>query len=82
MLPFEEKAQDIFWHDLSDVLPAKVHLTLPAAWRSRRQRVTDDVVVHYADVPRGQRRWFGPVPATAPLRTLEDCAGRTSPRSC
>lgn len=61
-------------HDLSDVLPAHVHLTLPAAWRSRRQRVPDCVVVYYADVARAERRWFGPLPATAPFRTLEDCA--------
>lgn len=61
-------------HDLSDVLPAQVHLTLPDAWRKRRLRVPDGVVLHYSDVPEGERRWFGPVPATAPLRTLEDCA--------
>lgn len=34
-------------HDLSDVLPAQVHLTLPDAWRMRRLRVPDDVILHY-----------------------------------
>ena len=62
-------------HDLSDVLPSRVHLTLPAAWRKRRLRVPDGVVLHYGDVPESDRRWFGPVPATAPMRTLQDCAG-------
>src|SRR5262245_52567641 len=38
-------------HGLSDVLPAQVHLTLPAAWRRRRFRVPADVVLHHADVP-------------------------------
>lgn len=61
-------------HDLSDVLPARVHLTLPAAWRKRRLRVPDGVVLHYGDIAKTERSWFGPVPVTAPLRTLEDCA--------
>ena len=61
-------------HNLSDALPAQVHLTLPNAWRSRRLRVPDGVVLHYGDVADTDRRWFGPVPTTAPLRTLNDCA--------
>lgn len=61
-------------HDLSDVLPARAHLTLPAAWRKRRLRVPDGVILHYGDIAETERSWFGPVPATAPLRTLEDCA--------
>ena len=66
-------------HDLSDVLPSQVHLTLPAAWRKRRLRVPDGVVLHYGDVHESDRRWFGPVPATAPMRTLQDCAGEHLP---
>jgi predicted transcriptional regulator of viral defense system len=61
-------------HDLSDVLPAQVHLTLPSEWRKRRLRVPSGVVLHYEDVPGEERSWFGPVPATAPARTLVDCA--------
>jgi predicted transcriptional regulator of viral defense system len=61
-------------HGLSDVLPARVHLTLPSAWRPRRFRVPPDVVLHYADVPRKDRAWFGSVPITSPSRTLSDCA--------
>jgi predicted transcriptional regulator of viral defense system len=61
-------------HDLSDVLPARVHLTLPEAWRKRRLRVPDGVVFHYGDIAKSEQRWFGSVPVTAPLRTLEDCA--------
>jgi len=66
-------------HDLSDVLPSQVHLTLPDAWRTRRLRVPDGVVLHYGDVPKSERYWFGPVPATAPLRTFEDCAAEHLP---
>lgn len=61
-------------HDLSDVLPSQVHLTLPVAWKKRRLRVPDGVVVHYGDISESERRWFGAVPATDPARTLEDCA--------
>lgn len=61
-------------HQLSDVLPALVHLTLPAAWRPRRFRVPKGVVLHHADVPAAERAWFGAVPITKPRRTLLDCA--------
>jgi predicted transcriptional regulator of viral defense system len=42
-------------HELSDVLPARIHLTLPAKWRRRRLRVPKGVVVHHADVDRRER---------------------------
>lgn len=61
-------------HGLSDILPAQVHLTLPQAWRSRRFRVPDGVVLHHADIPSDDRTWFGAVPTTNPRRTLNDCA--------
>ena len=62
-------------HGLSDVLPAQLQLTLPAAWRHRRLRVPPDVVLHHSDVSTEDRAWFGAVPATNPRRTLDDCAG-------
>jgi predicted transcriptional regulator of viral defense system len=61
-------------HWLSDVLPAQLHLTLPRAWRARRFRVPAGVVLHHADVAPEERAWFGPVPATDPRRSLNDCA--------
>lgn len=61
-------------HGLSDALPARIHLTLPHAWRSRRFRVPPDVVLHYSDVLAAERTWFGPVPTTNVQRTLNDCA--------
>jgi len=60
-------------HDLSDVLPAVVHITLPVAWKQRRLTVPAGVVLHHADVPVGERSWFGAIPVTAPKRTLADC---------
>ena len=61
-------------HQLSDVMPAHVHLSLPEAWRRRRFRVPPGVVLHHADVVDGDRVWVGPVPVTSPKRTLLDCA--------
>lgn len=60
-------------HDLSDVLPDKVHLTLPASWRRRRLRVPTSLVLHFSDVGVADRASFSAVPVTAPLRTLRDC---------
>jgi predicted transcriptional regulator of viral defense system len=59
-------------HGLSDVMPAKVHVTLPEAWRTRRLRVPKGVVLHFADIPKKDRTWAGSVPVTAPARTLHD----------
>jgi predicted transcriptional regulator of viral defense system len=61
-------------HNLSDVFPTYVHLTLPAAWRRRRFRVPAGCVLHHADVAPGERTWFGPTPITNASRTLNDCA--------
>ena len=61
-------------HGLSDVLPSKIHLSVPTSWSSRRLRVPAGVIVHHADVAKGERSWFGAVPATSPSRTLEDCS--------
>lgn len=60
-------------HDLSDVLPGKAHLTLPATWRRRRLRLPSGLVLHFADVGDRDRTSVGAVPVTAPLRTLRDC---------
>jgi predicted transcriptional regulator of viral defense system len=59
---------------LSDVLPSQIHLTLPLAWRHRRFRVPEGVVLHYNNVPPEHRAWVGAVPITSTDRTLNDCA--------
>lgn len=61
-------------HELSDVLAARIHLTLPAKWRRRRLRVPKGVVIHHADLGRRERVWVGVVPVTSARRTLADCA--------
>jgi predicted transcriptional regulator of viral defense system len=59
-------------HGLSDVLPVRIHVTLPANWAKRRLRVPEDVVLHHANVSERERAWVGSVPVTSPRRTLVD----------
>lgn len=67
-------------HDLSDALPRKVNLTLPADWAKRRLRVPKGVLLHHDDVPKGERVEIGAVPVTNVFRTLLDCvAAHVSP---
>jgi len=61
-------------HRLSDVLSAKVHLTLPSAWKSRRLQVPPGVVLHFFDLADTDRAWAEAVPVTTPARTVIDCA--------
>lgn len=61
-------------HELSDVLPARAHLVLPTAWRSRRLRFPRNVVPSYANVPKTEWSWVDCFPATNPVRTILDCA--------
>lgn len=60
-------------HDLSDILPSRVHMTLPTTWRRRRLRVPSGLVVYFAEIGDGDRSSFEAVPVTAPRRTLRDC---------
>src|SRR4029079_17928928 len=58
-------------HELSDVSPARVHITLPTAVRIRRD-VPKGVVIHYADLaPEDVERVEG-VPVTTPERAIRD----------
>jgi len=66
-------------HQLSDVLPAKVQLTLPAAWKSSRSQPPPGVVRHFFDLPAADRAWAGAVQVTTPARTVIDCARAAVP---
>jgi len=61
-------------HQLSDLLPAQIDLTLPAADAGRRLRAPDGVRLHHAELLPEDRVWVGHVPVTSALRTLQDCA--------
>ncbi len=61
-------------HQLSDALPAKAHLTLPSAWKSRRLQVPSGVVLHFSDLVDVDRAWAGAVQVTTAARTVIDCS--------
>ena len=58
-------------HDLSDALPARVHMTMPRT-TSRRKKIPEGAVLHFADIPEGDRQWLGPVQITKPARSVLD----------
>lgn len=59
-------------HQLSDILPARLHVNLPPAWRRRKLPTT--LERHYTELAPSEVWWVGAVPVTSPRRTLEDCA--------
>ena len=61
-------------HDLSDILPSRVEMTVPTAWRKRRLRLPVGLELHYADLEPHERTWIGHVPVTTAARTLRDCS--------
>jgi hypothetical protein len=67
-------------HELSDILPRRRHITVPPGWDPGDRKLDANVVLHHAEVGPDEIRWLGPVPYTAPLRTLRDCiASHVSP---
>lgn len=66
-------------HNLSDVLPRKAHLTLPASWAKRRVRVPKGVFLYHEDVPKKEQLQLGAIPVTSVHRTLLDCASSHVP---
>jgi predicted transcriptional regulator of viral defense system len=58
-------------HQLSDVSPARVHLTLPASVRMRRE-IPKGLVIHYADLATADVERVEGVPVTTPTRTIRD----------
>ncbi|MBB01425.1 MAG: hypothetical protein CMJ47_02145 [Planctomyces sp.] len=63
----------LFLHDLSDVLPAQIHLTVPLAWRTRRLRLPLGLVLHHDDLTDSARTWVEVVPVTTPLQAITEC---------
>ncbi len=63
----------LFLHDLSDALPARVHMTVPPSWRYARFAKPDHVVLHADALDDSDVQWLGHVPITSPARTIADC---------
>ncbi|MEO8452713.1 MAG: type IV toxin-antitoxin system AbiEi family antitoxin domain-containing protein [Gemmatimonadota bacterium] len=60
-------------YEMSDVNPAKVHITLPAGFRIQR-RVEPYLAVHMADLPATDITAFEGMPITTPARSVRDAA--------
>lgn len=58
-------------HELSDVNPARIHLTLPTNVRLRRE-VPKVLVIHYADLSPDDVERVEGVPVTTPTRSIRD----------
>lgn len=58
-------------HNLSDVNPVRIHVTLPATVRLRRQ-VPKVLVIHYADLAPDDVERVDGVPVTTPARSIRD----------
>ena len=58
-------------HNLSDVNPVRIHVTLPATVRLRRQ-IPKVLVVHYADLAPDDVERVEGVPVTTPARSIRD----------
>jgi predicted transcriptional regulator of viral defense system len=65
-----ETALSLF--ELSDIDPAKVHITVPADFRIQR-KIPEYLTLHRDDLePQDMTRWEG-MPITTPARTIRDC---------
>lgn len=58
-------------HELSDVNPAKIHITVPRKHRIVRA-VPPLYVIHHAELGAGEVEFVDGIPATSPLRTITD----------
>jgi predicted transcriptional regulator of viral defense system len=58
-------------HELSDVSPARVHVTLPSGVRIRRE-APKELVIHYADLEPEEIERVEGVPVTTPARSIRD----------
>ncbi|MBV9773930.1 MAG: type IV toxin-antitoxin system AbiEi family antitoxin domain-containing protein [Gemmatimonadetes bacterium] len=59
-------------YNISDVNPARVHITVPNSFRIRRQ-IPRQLVVHRADVPGEDQDFYEGIPVTSVTRTIRDC---------
>jgi hypothetical protein len=58
-------------HDRSDVMPAKLHMTVPRGFR-RNSKIPRVLVLHFADLPQSEIGIAHGVRVTRPMRTILD----------
>ena len=60
------------FHGMSDVSPAKVHITIPPGYRVRRE-APSYLALHTASLSERDVQILNGVPVTTPVRTVLDC---------
>jgi predicted transcriptional regulator of viral defense system len=58
-------------HELSDMMPSKLHMTVPRAFR-RNSKIPEILVLHHAQLDTGNVQEMHGVRVTRPLRTIMD----------
>jgi predicted transcriptional regulator of viral defense system len=58
-------------HELSDIMPSKLHMTVPKRFR-RNSRIPEVLLVHRADLAEGDVQEMYGMRVTRPLRTILD----------
>jgi predicted transcriptional regulator of viral defense system len=58
-------------HELSDIMPSKLHMTVPKKFR-RNSQIPEILVLHRADLNQGDMQDAHGVRVTRPLRTILD----------
>ncbi len=58
-------------HDLTDLNPSKLHMTVPKGFR-RNSRIPDVLVLHYSDISPAETEHMHGVKITNPIRTIMD----------
>lgn len=66
-----ETALELF--EISDVNPAKIHITVQRKYRTHRD-VPVLYVLHFADLDASDITSFEGIPVTKPVRTIRDCS--------
>lgn len=59
-------------YGLTDLLPHKIHFTVPTSWKKRRRRIPKSYQLHYADLQPEDIQWRGAIPITTLEQTLVD----------
>jgi predicted transcriptional regulator of viral defense system len=59
-------------YGLSDVDPARIHITIPTSQRVRRS-IPRRLALHWADLSEEDTTAYGGIPVTTVARTLRDC---------
>jgi predicted transcriptional regulator of viral defense system len=65
-------------HDLSDLMPSKLHMTVPHSFR-KNSEIPTGLVLHYADLPARETEEREGFRVTRPMRTILDLSKSQEP---